>query len=210
MPDMEIIILRLIMAVAIGGLVGFEREYSSKDAGFRTLILISLGSALFTMFSLFIANEDTDRIASNIVTGIGFLGAGVIFKYDNRIKGLTTAATIWVTAALGMGAGAGYYWITLSGAGLTLIALFFFTRLEAVIERTNQSRAYRIVCVYREGVLLGFEEKFRSYGLKFKRDKQFRKKNEITGSWIVTGTETNHEAFIEEILNHPDILEFDF
>ncbi len=210
MPEMEIIIIRLLLAVAIGGLVGFEREYSSKDAGFRTLILISLGSALFTMFSLYIANEDPDRIASNIVTGIGFLGAGVIFKSDNRIKGLTTAATIWVTAALGMGAGGGFYLITISGAALTLIALFLFTRLEAVIERSNQSRAYRIVCVYREGILVDFEEKFKAYRLKFKRDKQLRKKNEITGSWIVSGTEPNHEAFIAEILNHPDILEFDF
>lgn len=210
MPSIEILVGRLLLAVLIGGLIGLEREYSSKDAGFRTLILISLGSALFTMFSVFIATEDTDRIASNIVTGIGFLGAGVIFLSDNRVKGLTTAATIWVTAALGMGAGAGFYYLTIAGAVLTLIALFLLTRLEAVIERSNQTRAYTIVCYYKPGILKSFEEKLENYRLKYKPDKQFRRNNEITGSWIVSGSEKHHEEFIADILNDRDVIEFDF
>src|SRR5688572_1921 len=119
---MEIdIILKLILAIAIGGIIGAEREYRNKSAGFRTMMLISMGSALFTIISMDIDNTNSpDRIASNIVTGIGFVGAGVIFKGDTGINGITTAATIWVTAALGMGVGAGYEWTAIAGCILLL------------------------------------------------------------------------------------------
>ncbi|MGZ3955921.1 MAG: MgtC/SapB family protein, partial [Flavisolibacter sp.] len=109
MPSLEVLLLRLLMVIAVGGLVGAEREYRSKSAGFRTMILICLGSFLFTTFSKTIGGASPDRIASNIVTGIGFLGAGVIFKSDNRVNGITTAATIWAVAALGMGVATGEY-----------------------------------------------------------------------------------------------------
>src|SRR5690349_11417101 len=105
----ETIILRLLLAAAIGGIIGVEREYRNKSAGFRTLILICMGSALFTNLSILIGDYSHDRIASNIVTGIGFLGGGVIFKSDNGVNGLTTAATVWITTALGMTVGGGYY-----------------------------------------------------------------------------------------------------
>ena len=105
----EDIILKLIFSVIIGGLIGAEREYRSKSAGFRTLTMICIGATLFTVFSELIgAKNSPDRIASNVVVGIGFVGAGVIFKGDNRVNGITTAAMIWVTAALGMAIGAGY------------------------------------------------------------------------------------------------------
>ena len=105
-PD---ILPKLLLSILVGGAIGVEREYRSKSAGFRTLTLICLGSALFTIFSEYIgAGSNPDRIASNIATGIGFVGAGVIFKGDFGVNGITTAAMIWVTAALGMGIGAGY------------------------------------------------------------------------------------------------------
>src|ERR1700730_3277484 len=100
------IIIKLLLAVVIGGVIGAEREYRSKSAGFRTLTLICLGSTIFTIFSQIIGagagpgTGNPDRIASNIVTGIGFVGAGVIFKGDNsgsKVSGITTAAMIWVT-----------------------------------------------------------------------------------------------------------------
>ena len=103
------IIIRFLLAALWGGLVGIEREYRSKSAGFRTMILISIGSCFFTMMSVGIGPTNPDRIAANIVTGIGFLGAGVIFRGENRINGITTAATIWAVAAVGMGIGGGYY-----------------------------------------------------------------------------------------------------
>src|SRR5512142_2466411 len=101
-------LIKLGLAVVIGGVLGAEREYRDKAAGFRTLILITVGSALFTIFSISMdPGNSRTRIAANIVTGIGFLGAGAIIRENGRIGGLTTAATIWLSAALGMGIGAG-------------------------------------------------------------------------------------------------------
>ena len=99
----ETFLFKLVLVFLTGGLIGIERELKSKSAGFRTIMLICMGSFLFTSFSQLISPSTPDRIASNIVTGIGFLGAGVIFRDNNRVNGLTTAASIWVTAALGMG-----------------------------------------------------------------------------------------------------------
>ena len=209
MPESEVI-LRLAVAFAIGGAIGFEREYLSKAAGFRTLILISVGSCMFTIFSILIANQTPDRIASNIVTGIGFLGAGVIFREDNRVKGLTTAATIWVTAALGMGAGAGYYLICITGAAMSLFALFLLVKFEDLIEKVNQSRHYKIGCSYKHETLAKYEEMFREHRLKFKRNKQSKNGENITGTWIVNGSEKNHNAFIKEILKDDSVIEFEF
>ena len=144
--SIETIILKISMAFLLGGIIGIDREYMNKSAGLRTLILICIGSCMFTIFSVLIANTTPDRIASNIVTGIGFLGAGVIFKEDNRVKGLTTAACIWATAAIGMGIGGGYYWPAAIGAGFTLVALNVLTMLENWIEKVNQTREYRIMC----------------------------------------------------------------
>ena len=101
-------LIYLLIALAIGAVIGAEREYRSKSAGLRTMIIVSLSSCLFTILSLKIGVENPDRLAANILTGLGFLGAGVIFKEENRISGITTATTIWMTAALGMAVGAGY------------------------------------------------------------------------------------------------------
>ena len=99
----EDIFLKLILAVIIGGSIGAEREYHTKSAGFRTLTLICIGATIFTIFSQILGDPgNRDRVASNIATGIGFVGAGVIFKGDFGVNGITTAAMIWVTASLGM------------------------------------------------------------------------------------------------------------
>jgi len=106
--------LKLIVAGVLGGLIGYERETDSKPAGFRTMILVSMGSCLFTIASINIAQTgdglfDPGRIASGIVTGIGFLGAGAILRSSGQVLGLTTAASIWLVAAVGMAVGMGMY-----------------------------------------------------------------------------------------------------
>lgn len=204
------IFLRLAIACAMGGAIGLEREYLSKSAGFRTQILICLGSCMFTIFSFLLAHNTPDRIASNIVTGIGFVGAGVIFREDNRVTGLTTAATIWVTAALGMGIGGGYYWICIGGTAMALITLLILKKFEDVIERINQNRHYKIVCHYKHETLSQFEKMFEEHRLKFKRNRQFRKGDQITGTWIVNGAEKNHDSFIKQILKDDTVMEFEF
>lgn len=206
----ETIILRLLLSCVIGGVIGAEREYLNKSAGLRTMILISLGSCVFTIFSSFLSNSTPDRIASNIVTGIGFLGAGVIFKEDNRVKGLTTAASIWVTAALGMGVAGGYYLISSIGAVLALLTLQFLTLVEEFLDRINQTRDYRIMAEFDPEHLYRYEELFRKHHLKFSRIKQTKSDQHITGSWNVRGREKNHQSFIDEILKDSTVKEFDF
>ena len=117
---------RLLMACAMGGLVGIEREWRHKDSGLRTNILICMGSALFTIMSVVIAGDQTSnrgQIAANIVQGVGFLGAGLILHTKNRVLGLTSAATVFVVAAIGMTCGAGLYIEALIATVLVLIAL---------------------------------------------------------------------------------------
>lgn len=210
MPSIEIIIFRLLLAVAVGGIIGAEREYRSKSAGFRTMILICLGSFLFTTFSKLIVGGSADRIASNIVTGIGFLGAGVIFKSENRVNGITTAATIWAVAALGMGIADGVYMVVLIATFIILAALLLLTRLEEVIDRINQSHTYRIVSIYREDLLKEYESIFAECHLKFKRIKRMKRGEDIIGIWLVHGKENNHNKFTKRMLHHPGVKELDF
>ena len=119
--------LRLLLAAVLGGAIGFQREMSKKPAGLRTHILICMGSALFTVVSVlgFSGNVDPTRIAAGVVTGIGFIGAGVIFRgmRGDKVMGITTAASIWVTAAIGIAAGAGLYIIAATAAVVTVLVL---------------------------------------------------------------------------------------
>jgi putative Mg2+ transporter-C (MgtC) family protein len=206
----ETIILRLLVAAVIGGIIGAEREYRNKSAGFRTLILICMGSALFTNLSILIGDYSHDRIASNIVTGIGFLGGGVIFKSDIGVNGLTTAATVWITAALGMTVGGGYY--IASGVGCLMVVgvLYTFTFLEKWIEKVNEIRNYSIVCEFHAETLYRYEDMMKENRLRFKRIKQKRTGTEISGNWVVSGSNKNHTAFTEKILKDSSVKEFDF
>ena len=121
------IALRLLLAAIFGAAVGFERRSSDKPAGLRTLSLVAVGSALFTIISVFgFENADQSRVAAQIVTGVGFLGAGTILRSGTSISGLTTAATIWATAAIGMAVGSGMYIASATGTVLILIILFVF------------------------------------------------------------------------------------
>ena len=117
-------ILKLVIAVIIGGLVGIEREAYRKPAGVRTHMLVCLGATLFTVVSIVAFPEgDFIRIAAGIVTGIGFLGAGTIFRSKDTVKGLTTAASLWAVAGIGLAIGAGLYVITVAAAVLVIIVL---------------------------------------------------------------------------------------
>ena len=126
-------ILRLFVAAILGGVIGLEREYRAKEAGFRTHFLVALGSGLFMILSQFgfddvlghyeLVSLDPSRIASQVVTGIGFIGAGTIIFQKHVVRGLTTAAGLWVTSAIGMTAGAGMYVLSIATTVLVLLCL---------------------------------------------------------------------------------------
>jgi putative Mg2+ transporter-C (MgtC) family protein len=136
MPPIQLM-LRLLLAAGLGGAVGIEREMRQKPAGLRTNILIAVGSALFTALSIQIAHAGgtPDRISAQIVTGIGFLGAGAILRSGRSVHGMTTAATIWVNAAVGMAAGAGEFLMATMTTVITLIVLAALPPIEAYFER---------------------------------------------------------------------------
>ena len=135
---------RLLTAAVLGAVIGIEREIRQKSAGLRTNILIAMGSALFTVMSLQLATlaelADPARVASQIVTGIGFLGAGAILRTGNHVQGLTTAATVWVNAAIGVAAGGGEFHLAAIATGITLAALLVLTPAERIIARFAANR----------------------------------------------------------------------
>lgn len=203
-------IFRIVLAVMIGALIGAEREYRNKSAGFRTIMLITLGSALFTILSAKICRENPDRIAANILTGIGFMGAGVMFRDENRMNGITTAASIWAAAAIGMAVGSGQYILAISAAFLALLILLAMVGIERIIDHRNRVRKYKIVCIYRQQTLQHYEELFSELGLVHERGVQTRLGHEIIGNWIIMGAEDRHEKLVKRLLEDPEVKEFDF
>ena len=141
MPDageMTVITLRVLVAAVLGGIIGWEREHKGRAAGLKTHMLVSVGSALFVLAPL-MADIDPDhvtRIMQGIVQGIGFLGAGAIIKHNAHVEGLTTAAGIWMTAAIGMAAGMGQEVLAVM---TTILALIVFSLIPALMRRPPQA-----------------------------------------------------------------------
>jgi putative Mg2+ transporter-C (MgtC) family protein len=153
-------LVRLLVAAGLGGAIGLERELRDHEAGFRTHLLVSLGACVFTLVSAYAWTDwtfstaqgivfDPTRIAAQIVTGIGFLGAGAIIVRGISVRGLTTAATLWVVAAIGMAAGTGYYAVGIGAALLVLISLgplkLISTRLVARVRPEEAELAIKLV-----------------------------------------------------------------
>lgn len=142
MADEWDLLLRLLLAAALGGVIGIEREFSDQPAGFRTHLLVSLGAALFTLAGAYGFRDlfggegidfDPTRIAAQVVTGIGFLGAGAILQRGLTIRGLTTAAALWVTAAVGLAAGSGYWEGAVGATFIALLALYGLKHFEKIV-----------------------------------------------------------------------------
>ncbi len=204
-------ILQLLLALFAGTLIGAEREYRSKSAGLRTIALICVGSAVFTMLSLKLGSPiNQDRFAANIITGIGFLGAGVIFKEENRVTGLTTAAIIWVSAAIGVSIGAGYYILAFAGVIIVVGVQQLFLIIQLKIDKINQNCGYSITCAFRDETLDHYEQVFKQFSLTVHRGKQVIKNERIRGEWQLEGSEKNHKACVTFLLKDKTILEFEF
>ncbi len=134
--------IRLVLAAILGGVIGIEREIRDKPAGLRTNILICVGSTLFMSLSTRVAQllgGDPTRIAAQIISGIGFLGAGAVLHSHGFVLGLTTAATIWVVAGVGMALGSGMYWVAVFATAMSLVTLYFLSFVE---DRIQGRRAY--------------------------------------------------------------------
>ena len=209
--DSEILI-RFLLAALWGGIVGLEREYRSKSAGFRTMIMISTGACFFTIMSNAIGSPgNPDRIASNIVTGIGFLGAGVIFRGgENRVSGITTSATIWTVAAIGMGIGAGYYFASAAASLLIIFVLAILPYAERRIDLISQNRTYIIQRTYADDIAQVYENIMQQHKLMFKKTSQVKQKDILTITWDVRGSSKNHDIFCNIISNDEKVQRFEY
>ncbi|MDR7402767.1 MAG: MgtC/SapB family protein [Armatimonadota bacterium] len=155
--------LRLGLALVLGGLIGWQRESAEKPAGFRTHILVCVGAALFTLISavgFFGTGADPARVASNIVVGIGFLGAGTIWRTGASVQGLTTAASLWTVAAIGTAVGVGYYIGAILTTAIVAAVLTLFKGFEARIPRRGVGHLSLVIAdrpgqIGRVGTLLG-------------------------------------------------------
>ncbi len=201
--------IKLLMAVAIGGLIGAEREFRGKTAGLRTIIFICVGATFFTMLSLKLGGpSDPVRIASNIVVGVGFLGAGTILQGEGRIVGLTTASTIWLAAALGMGIGGGYYALVVIVTAVVLVVLLVFPRLETWMDQLLDMRTYEVILPIRADLVHELEDVIRATGLTLRHSSRSKAASEMLCIWQVSGSAAAHVAFTDALLAHPAVRRF--
>jgi len=198
------------VAFIIGAVIGIEREFRSKPAGFRTMILISVGSCLYTILSRESNTVSPDRIASNIVTGIGFIGAGVIFKEGISVNGLTTAALIWITAALGMAVGYHNYPIAIVVTSMVVVALFVLEPVQRFINNLHKVKDYRIKT---ESIGTGFKKDLEEYlssgDITFRCMKVSKENNDAVYLYRISSPNRNYDAVNNFLLTHPDVQSFD-
>ncbi|MES2130959.1 MAG: MgtC/SapB family protein [Bacteroidota bacterium] len=198
-------LLLIFLSIVIGLIIGAEREYKNKTAGLRTLMLVSVGSCTFTILSIKIGVANPDRLAANIITGIGFLGAGAIFKDENKINGVTTACTIWVTASLGMCIGSGHIYLGLLSTAIVLFVLWNLVALERWIDKAHKIRTYKITTTYEADTISRFEKIFAGFNLKSSKLLQAKTDEKITINWRIAGNKKQHDKLAAFLLDDVSI-----
>lgn len=201
-------LIRIGLSLACGALLGFEREYRNKSAGFRTLILITLGSTVFTMVS---HRFGDDRIAANIITGIGFIGAGVIFKDNYSVTGLTTAAVIWIAAAIGMVIGAADFDLGILLAAIVLVILSLFHGLENLLDWVHHRKTLSITFAEtNEQALKTVENHLKEVHLKYVRKELAKTDEHLKVTLLVFGRKNRIKALDQYLIASEQIIQFNF
>ena len=174
------------------------------------MIMICLGSTIFTEISYMMGGTSPDRIASNIVTGVGFLGAGVIFKDGMTITGITTATTIWISAALGMAVGAGEYFIAIVSSLVVLVVLTGMEKVQLIIERLHQSRSYKIIFTQSENFNEHLEEHLQKLKLGFKKKRDVKEVDHFVMFYEIYGKEKKLDQFNSFLKQHKQVKSYDY
>ncbi|MFA5142858.1 MAG: MgtC/SapB family protein [Candidatus Omnitrophota bacterium] len=200
------ILLRLVLAAIFSGVIGFEREFHGRAAGFRTHILLCIGSTLVMLTSMHIFDiyasriaVDPARIAAGVITGIGFLGAGTIMHCKSAVRGLTTAASLWVVAGIGLAVGSGLYYGAFLTTLLTMITLMIFSRIEHVMIRKDWYRT--IIIDTKDGVeqLRAIREIFGDYRTNI-TDFEVERSKDGTNMLLKVGLKLHETRYAERIL----------
>lgn len=195
----------------IGAILGIEREFRSKPAGFRTMILICVGSCLYTILSQQLGSAaSTDRVASNIVTGIGFIGAGVIFKEGISVNGLTTAALIWVTAALGMAVGYKSYPIAIVVTIIVVVVLFILEPVQRYIIKFHKVKDYRIRLAENSAEFKKDLAQFiKNNNLTFRPMKVVKENGDAIYIYRISSPDRDYDVVNDFLLDHKEVKGFD-
>lgn len=200
--------LKLAMALIVGGLIGAERELRDKAAGFRTIIFITLGATLFTMLSFHFL-DNSARVAANIVTGIGFLGAGAILHGNGgKVTGLTTASTIWLVAALGMGIGSGLYLLVGACTAIILVVLWIFPFFEGWLDSLYDTRKYEIILPLSSANLARLRETVRNCGLRVRKQAIGKQNDRLAYTLQAVGKRRSHEQLVSALMEDAEVMEF--
>ena len=196
----------MLVSVLCGGLLGIEREYLNKSAGLRTIVLICLGSTIFTMVSQRVGGSE-DRIAANIITGIGFIGAGVIFKENFNVRGLTSAAVIWISSAIGMVIGIREFYLAYILTFIVLIVLSGFAQLEGLMDFINHKRTYHIT--FQDDKLTNIElvmDMARDEKLKASIKHLSKTDSRLLVNFEIKGNKKHFQVLTEKFIAKPEIL----
>lgn len=199
-------LIKITIAVVCGGLLGIERQYKNKTAGFRTIILICLGSTIYSMVA---QRAGQGGVNINIVTGIGFIGAGVIFKDNISVSGLTTAAVIWISAAIGMAAGSGNYTLALICTVLTLFVLLIFNQLEHYVDKIHHDKQFMILFDGADSKHIDqIEEIVKAFNLNSRRVQLAKLEGCLRITLMVTGHRKEINRLEEKLLAMPEVISF--
>jgi len=210
--DLIEILLKLILAIALGGLIGLEREASQKPAGFRTNILVCVGSVMMMSLAVGIigakggTGDSLARMAAGVITGIGFLGAGTIVHARGMVAGLTTASTLWVVAGLGLLIGAGYY---VPAAVLTALIMFTLILFRKIEEAYLRKSFFHYHFTIREGpdILSGLRKLSFHHSIKLEKLNLKKERNTLVISFSFFSTEEKEQEFNQGLLNLGEIEE---
>ena len=209
------ILVRLVTAAVLSGLIGFEREFHGRAAGFRTHILLCVGSTLIMLTSIHMVDAfsgkvigDPGRIAAGVVTGIGFLGAGTIMRFRASVRGLTTATSLWVVSGIGLAVGSGMYFASFVTTALTLVALLMFSRLEHALIRKDWYRVLQVESTIDSNNLRRVREALAHYEAEIK-DFEVEKAGDDSGATlrlsVRLATSRHDDDIIQEVRNIPGI-----
>ena len=203
-------IAQVTCAFVIGAVIGMEREFRSKPAGFRTMILICVGSCLYTIISKEAGSNSTDRIASNIVTGIGFIGAGVIFKEGITVNGLTTAALIWTTAALGMAIGYNNYPLAIVVSIMVVIVLFVLEPVQRFINKFHKVQDYKIrILPTGLDFKIELENFFDLHAITFTCKRTVKENMDAVYVYRISSKDRNYDIVNNFLLKHSAVRSFE-
>jgi putative Mg2+ transporter-C (MgtC) family protein len=210
--DIIEVVLKLVLAIALGGLIGLEREASQKPAGFRTNILVCVGSAMMMMLSVMLIQSKggtTDtlvRMAAGVITGIGFLGAGTILHARGTVAGLTTASTIWLVAGLGLVIGAGYYVPALIFTALTIATLVLFRKVEESYLRRAQFH-YHVKFKQRPYILSSLRKLALHHGIRLEKMTLREEAKSFLVTFFFAASEEKEQEFNQGLFDLADIEE---